>query len=182
MFLSSKFFFAGADSHVKAPKSPLLLLLNSNGARKVAVKSFGVLPIFLDIPLLTVLERKKTRKSFLVWVAFTLIFISCIIDSSIKDNFLMLRTRWKEIVHTRVIMTHEYFTFRYLGWNVMGTPLICWLSGSRLTATMPVSKYITTRHLTTGGFRSSSHKWRMREFMSVSSALILPWLGDSGYL
>ena len=35
MFLSSKFFFAGADSHVKAPKSPLLLLLNSNGARKV---------------------------------------------------------------------------------------------------------------------------------------------------
>ena len=38
MFLSSKFFFAGADSHVKAPKSPLLLLLNSNGARKVAAQ------------------------------------------------------------------------------------------------------------------------------------------------
>ena len=97
MFLSSKFFFAGADSHVKAPRSPLLLLLNSNGARKEAaqpsVKGFGVLPIFLDIPLLTVLERKKNRKSFLVWVAFTLIFSSCIIDSSIKDNFLMLRTR-----------------------------------------------------------------------------------------
>ena len=93
MFLSSKFFFAGADSHVKAPKSPLLLLLNSNGARKVeaqpSVKGFGVLPIFLDIPLLTVLERKKTRKSFWVWVAFTLIFIGGIINSSIKDFFLL---------------------------------------------------------------------------------------------